>query len=31
MLLKCYIQYVSKFGKPNSGQKTEKSQFSFPS
>ena len=29
MLLKCCIQYVSKFGKLSSGHKTRKSQFSF--
>ena len=29
MLLKCYIQYVSKFGKFSSGHRTGKSQFSF--
>ena len=30
MLLKCCIQYVSKFGKPTSGHKTTgKGQFSF--
>ena len=30
MLLKCCIQYVSKFGKPTGGHKTTgKGQFSF--
>ena len=31
MLLKCYTQYVSKFGKLGSGHRTGKGQFSFPS
>ena len=31
MLLKCYIQYVSKFGKFSSGRRTGKGQFSFQS
>ena len=31
MLLKCCTQYVSKFGKPNSGHRTGKGQFSFQS
>ena len=31
MLLKCCIQYVSKFGKFSSGHKTRKSQFSLQS
>ena len=31
MLLKCCTQYVSKFGKLNSGHRTGKSQFSFQS
>ena len=31
MLLKCCTQYVSKFGKPSSGHKTGKGQFSFQS
>ena len=31
MLLKCYIQYASKFGKLNSSHRTEKGQFSFQS
>ena len=31
MLLKCCTQYVSKFGKLRSGQRTRKSQFSFQS
>jgi len=31
MLLKCCIQYVSKFGKLNSGHRTGKGQFSFQS
>ena len=31
MLLKCYIQYVSKSGKLNSGHRTGKDQFSFQS
>ena len=31
MLLKCYAQYTSKFGKLNSGHRTEKGQFSFQS
>ena len=32
MLLKCCTQYVSKFGKPSSGHRTGKGQFSsqFP-
>jgi len=29
MLLKCYTQYASKFGKFSSGHRTEKGQFSF--
>ena len=29
MLLKCYTQYFSKFGKLNSGHRTGKVQFSF--
>ena len=29
MLWKCYTQYVSKFGKVSSGQRTAKVQFSF--
>ena len=29
MLLKCYTQYASKFGKLSSGHRTGKSQFSF--
>jgi len=29
MLLKCCTQYVSKFGKLNSGHRTEKGQCSF--
>ena len=29
MLLKCYTQYVSKFGKFNNGHRTGKGQFSF--
>ena len=28
MMLKCCPQYVSKFGKPNSGHRTGKGQFS---
>ena len=31
MLLQCCIQYVSKFGKPSSGHKIGKGQFSFQS
>ena len=31
MLLKCCTQYVSKFGKLSSGQRTGKGQFSFQS
>ena len=31
MLLKCFTQYVSKFGKLSSGQRTGKGQFSFKS
>ena len=31
MLLKCCIQYASKFGKPSSGHRTGKGQFSFQS
>ena len=31
MLLKCCMQYASKFGKPNSGHRTGKGQFSFQS
>ena len=31
MLLKCCTQYVSKFGKLNSGHRTGKGQFSFQS
>ena len=31
MLLKCYTQYVSEFGKFSSGHRTEKGQFSFQS
>ena len=31
LLLKCCTQYVSKFGKLSSGQRTGKSQFSFQS
>ena len=31
MLLKCCIQYASKFGKPRSGHRTGKDQFSFQS
>ena len=31
MLLKCYTQYASKFGKLNSGHRTGKVQFSFQS
>ena len=31
MLWKCYTQYVSKFGKLNSGHRTGKGQFSFQS
>ena len=30
MLLKCCTQYVNKFGKPSSGHRTGKGQFSFP-
>ena len=30
MLLKCYTQYVNKFGKLSSGHKMGKCQFSFP-
>ena len=30
MLLKCYTQYASKFGKLSSGHRTKKGQFSFP-
>ena len=30
-VLKCCTQYVSKFGKPSSGHKTGKGQFSFQS
>ena len=29
MLLKCYTQYASKFGKLNSGHKTRKGKFSL--
>ena len=29
MLLKCYTQYISKFGKISSSHKTRKGQFSF--
>ena len=29
LLLKCCTQYVSKFGKLNSGHKTDEGQFSF--
>ena len=29
MLLKCYTQYASKFGKLNSSHKTRKGEFSF--
>ena len=29
MLLKCYTQYASKFGKLSSGHRTGKGQFSF--
>ena len=29
MLLKCYTQYVSKFGKPSYGHRTGKGQFSL--
>ena len=31
MLLKCCTQYINKFGKPSSGHRTEKGQFSFQS
>ena len=31
MLLKCCTQYASKFGKPSSGHRTGKGQFSFQS
>jgi len=31
MLLRCYIQYFSKFGKLSSGHRTGKCQFSFQS
>ena len=31
MLLKCYTQYVSRFGKLSSGHRTGKGQFSFQS
>src|SRR5574337_221261 len=31
LLLKCYTQYASKFGKLHSGHKTGKGQFSFQS
>ena len=31
MLLKCHIQYTSKFGKLSSGHRTGKGQFSFQS
>ena len=31
MLLKCYAQYVSKFGKLSSGHRTGKGQFSLQS
>ena len=31
MLLKCYTQYASKFGKLSSGHRTGKGQFSFQS
>jgi len=31
MLLKCYTQYASKFGKLSSGHRTGKAQFSFQS
>ena len=31
MLLKCYTQYVIKYGKLSSGHRTEKGQFSFQS
>ena len=31
MLLKCYIQYASKFGKLSSGPRTGNGQFSFQS
>ena len=31
MLLKCYTQYVSKFGKLSSGHRTGKGQLSFQS
>ena len=29
MQLKCFIQYVSKFGKLNNGHRTGKGQFSY--
>ena len=31
MLLKCYTQYASKYGKLSSGHRTGKGQFSFQS
>ena len=31
LLLKCFTQYVSKFGRLNSGHRTRKGQFSFQS
>ena len=31
MLLKCYTQCISKFGKLSSGHRTAKGQFSFQS
>ena len=31
MLLKCFTQYASKFGKLSSGHRTKKGQFSFQS
>ena len=31
MLLKCFTQHASKFGKLSSGRRTEKGQFSFQS
>ena len=31
MLLKCYVQYASKFGKLSSGHRTGKGQFYFQS
>ena len=31
LLLKCYAQYASKFGKLSSGHRTGKGQFSFQS